>query len=199
MKVAQRIATGLVGTFVLLLAACASGPSITSQVDPQADFGKYRSFAFYEPLALESEGYATPTTDRIKAATRAQMASRGYVYSTGQPDLLVNINGNLQERTDVSTVPSMNYSRYYGYRGRGFYSSPIWMDEVRVSQYTEGTINIDVVDRAQKKMVWGGIAVGRVNKKVTPEERAARIDGAVADIFAQFPYRAGSGAPAATP
>ena len=79
------------------------------------------------------------------------------------------------------------------------YAVPMWTEETRVSQYTEGTLNIDVIDRAQNKMVWEGIAVGRVSKNVKPEERAARIDSAVADIFAKFPYRAGSGTPAATP
>ena len=200
MKVLQRIKAVSIAALVLLLAACASsGPRITSEVDPQADFGQDRTFGFYSPLALESGGYATPTSDRIKAATRAQMESRGYVYSAEQPDLWVNINGNLQERTDVSTVPSMDYARYYGYRGRGMYAVPMWTEETRVSQYTEGTLNIDVIDRAQNKMVWEGIAVGRVSKNVKPEERAARIDSAVADIFAKFPYRAGSGVPVATP
>ena len=198
MKASQRTAAGFIAAFVLLLAACATGPRITSEVDPQADFGKYRSFAFYAPLALESAGYATPTTDRIKTATRAQMESRGYVYNAEQPDLLVNINGNLQERTDVTTMPSMDYAHYYSYRARGYVSVPVWRDETHVSQYTEGTLNIDVIDRAQNKMVWEGIAVGRVGK-MKPEERAVRIDAAVADIFAQFPYRAGSGTPVATP
>lgn len=197
MKSMRRINTGFIATFVLLLAACASGPSITSEADPQADFGRYRTFGFYAPLALESSGYTTPTSERIKAAARAQMESRGYVYSADQPDLLVNINGNLQERTDVSTVPSMDYGRYYGYRAR-YVGVPIWTEQTRVSQYTEGTLNIDVIDRAQNKLVWEGIAVGRVSK-VKPEERAARIDAAVADIFAQYRYRAGSGTPAATP
>ena len=199
MRVPQRFTVVAVVALVLLLAACATGPRITSEVDPQADFASYRTFAFYSPLALEKEGYATPTSERIKAATRAQMESRGYVYSAEQADLLVNINGNVQERTDVTTMPSMDYAHYYSYRARGYVSVPVWRDETHVSQYTEGTLNIDVVDRAQNKMVWEGVAVGRVSKNVKPEERAVRIDAAVVDIFAQFPYRAGSGTPVAAP
>ena len=37
-----------------------------------------------------------------------------------------------------------------------------------------------------------GIAVGRVSNSKDPAQRDARIDGAIADIFAQYPYRAGS-------
>ena len=58
---------------LLALAACASAPRVASQADPGADFSRYRSFAFYTPLALEQNGYTTITSNRIRAAVRAQM------------------------------------------------------------------------------------------------------------------------------
>ena len=87
MQVQRRFILGMLGALALLLAGCATGPRITSEADPEADFGSYRTFGFYTPLALEKEGYATPTTDRIKAAARAQLESRGHVYTTQQPDM----------------------------------------------------------------------------------------------------------------
>lgn len=188
MEVRRRIALAMMGAAVLLLAACASGPRISSEADPEADFGSYRSFGFYTPLALEKEGYATPTTDRIKAAARAQMESRGYVFSADQPDLWVNLNAYMQEKTDVSTIPTVDYNYYYSYRARSYFAVPYWRDQTNVRQYTEGTLNVDLVDRVKNRLVWEGIAVGRVSK-VKPEERGARIDSAMAEIFARFPYR----------
>lgn len=190
----RRVALGMIGALAVLLSACASGPRISSEADPEADFGSYRSFGFYAPLALEKEGYATPTTDRIKTAARAQMESRGYVFTTEQPDLWVNLNAYLQEKTDVSTIPTVDYNYYYSYRARSYFAVPYWRDQTDVRQYTEGTLNVDLVDRARNRLVWEGIAVGRVSKS-KPEERGARIDSAVADIFARFPYRA----PGSTP
>ena len=196
MQASQRFAGAGIALFsLLLLAACASGPKISSEADPQADFGSFRTFGFYSPLAVERAGYATPTTGRIKAATRAQLELRGYVYTSDQPDLLVNLNGYLQERTDVNTIPSVEYGYYYNYRARGYVSVPVWTERIQVSQYTEGTLNVDLIDRRQNKLVWEGIAVGRVGK-LKPEQRAARIDSTVAEIFAQYPYRGGVSAPA---
>lgn len=43
---------------VVLLASCATGPRITSDVDPSASFGQYRSFAFIR--RWRSKGRATP-------------------------------------------------------------------------------------------------------------------------------------------
>ncbi|MET0809144.1 MAG: DUF4136 domain-containing protein [Pseudoxanthomonas sp.] len=197
MQFQRRLAVGALASLALLLAACASGPRISSEADPQADFGSYRSFGFYTPLALEKEGYATPTTDRIKAAARAQLESRGYVYTATQPDLWVNLNAYMQERTDVSTIPSVDYGYYYSYRARSYFAVPYWYDQTHVRQYTEGTLNVDLVDRQKNRLVWEGIAVGRI-ARLKPDQRAARIDATMAEIFAAYPHRVGP-ASAATP
>ena len=75
---------------------------------------------------------------------------------------------------------------------------PYWRDRTDVYTYTEGTLNVDLVDAKQNRLVWTGVAVGRVGR-TKPEERGAKIDAAVAEIFLRYPYRAGSGTPAATP
>lgn len=198
MQLSRRFSGSVLGICVLLLAGCATGPQITSEADPEADFGSYRTFGFYAPLALEKEGYATPTTDRIKAAARAQLESRGYVYTPEQPDLWVNLNAYMQKRTDVTSFPTVDYNYYYSYRARSYFAVPFWHDDIHVRQYTEGTLNVDLVDRRKNRLVWEGIAVGRI-AKLKPEERAARIDSTLADIFARYPYRAGSAAPAVRP
>ena len=198
MQFSRRFSGWVLGICVLLLAGCATGPQITSEADPEADFGGYRTFGFYAPLALEKEGYATPTTDRIKAAARVQLESRGYVYTPEQPDLWVNLNAYMQKRTDVTSFPTVDYNYYYSYRARSYFAVPFWHDDIHVRQYTEGTLNVDLVDRRKNRLVWEGIAVGRI-AKLKPEERAARIDSTVADIFARYPYRAGSAAPVVRP
>ena len=185
---------GLLLAWVLLLAACATGPRISSEADPSADFAGYRSFSFYSPLALEGHGYTTLTSARLKAAARAQLESRGYVYDETSPDLWLNINAYMQEKTDVVSMPDVDYNYYYSYRSRRYVAVPYWYDNTRVYQYTEGTLNFDLVDAKRNQLVWEGIAVGRV-ANAKPAERAARIDQAVVDIFARYPYRAGSATP----
>ena len=183
------VATVLLAGLLLLLSACASGPRISSEADPSADFSRYRSFAFYAPLAIESQGYATPTSRRIRDAARAQMEARGYVYDESAPDLWVNLNAYLQERTDVTTIPDVDYDFYYSYRARSYVAVPYWRDRTEVRRYAEGTLNVDLVDARQKRLVWTGVAVGRVGR-ATPEERGAKIDAAMAEIFARYPHRA---------
>ena len=197
-RFARNAGRWLMAAAVLLLAACATGPRVTSDVDPSANFGQYRSFAFYSPLAIEGQGYATLTSGRTKDAARRQMESRGYVYDETSPDLWVNLNAYMQEKTDVVNTPEVDYDYYYSYRARRYVSVPYWRDRTDVYTYTEGTLNVDLVDAKQNRLVWTGVAVGRVGR-TKPEERGAKIDAAVAEIFLRYPYRAGSGTPATTP
>ena len=175
----------------LVLAGCATGPRIATEADPEADFSRYRTFGFYSPLAIEKEGYTSAASEHMKSTARAQMEALGYVFTGDKPDLWLNINAYTQQRTDVTTMPSVDYAYYYSYRRNAYFAVPYWQDRTDVHRYTEGTLNVDLVDAARNRLVWEGIAVGRVSSKRDPAARNARIDEAMADIFAEYPYRAG--------
>lgn len=176
-----------------LLAACASGPTIRSDYDHNIDFAKYRTFGFMSPLATDRAGYSTLLTERLKTATRGQMEMRGYTYTTDHPDLLVNFNGKLQERTQITPAPIVPY---YGYRW-GFYGGwPGYGMGADVYQYTEGTINVDLIDAARKQLVWEGLGQGELND-AQQLASPAHVDKVVALIFDKYPFVAGSAAPQA--
>ena len=114
------------------------------------------------------------------------MESRGYTYTETDPDLAINFNAKLAQQTRVTSYPTA--PMYYGYRS-GYYGG--WGGyNTHVTQYVEGTLNIDVVDTARKQLVWEGVAVGRVTDKQR-EERQAALNAAVAEIFSKYPFRAG--------
>lgn len=117
------------------------------------------------------------------------MEARGYAYDEASPDLWVNLNAYMQDKTRVTTMPEVDYDYYYSYRARGYVAVPYWRDRTDVHQYTEGTLNIDLVDVQRKQLVWEGIAVGTVGR-ADPQRRGEQIDAAVAAMFAKFPYRA---------
>ena len=188
---AFRITAWTCGLFMLaLLAGCATGPRISTEADPEADFARYRTFAFYSPLAIEKDGYSSAASERMKASARAQMEALGYQYSD-KPDLWLNINAYTERRTDVSSYPTVDYGYYYSYRHRAYFAVPYWNERTQVYRYTEGTMNVDLVDARQKRLVWEGVAVGRV-ANMRPEQRAQRVNSTIAEIFANYPHRAGA-------
>lgn len=188
----------LAASLLLLLAGCASGPHVRTDYDPGADFGKYQTWGWYSPIAMEQSGYSSWVSERIKANIQREMEARGYRFAAENADLRVNFQLAVQERSDVHTTPRMDFRYFWSYRARTYVAFPVWYDEAHVSRYTEGTLTVDLVDAAQNRMVWTGDAIGRVVRR-SPEERAADIDAAIGAIFAKYPYRAGESQPAPLP
>jgi hypothetical protein len=177
----------------MLLTACASKPTIESDYDHTIDFSKYRTYAFYNPMGIENPNYSSIYGSIFRDAISKEMNSRGYKESDN-PDLLINVSGRMQDKTKVTTTSSPNYGGgYHGYRGGryGAWGGYGYGNSTHVSNYTEGTINVDMVDREQKRMVWEGVAVGRVNEKNTPDETRANIYAGLQEMFSGYPFRAG--------
>jgi len=178
---------------IALLTACASGPDIQSDYDHTVDFSQYKTFGFFNPMSIEGDHYSTLFGRQFRESIGREMRARGYVESNN-PDLSINVSARLQEKTKVTTTSDpMMHGGYYGYR-RGYYDP--WMNygygtSTQVSQYTEGTINIDLVDMALKRMVWEGVAIGRLKEGRSNAEVRTAIDEGVTTMFAAYPFRAG--------
>lgn len=191
----KKLAGGLALVFSsLLLVACSSGPNIKADYDPTVDFSQYQTFNFYNPLGIENPNYSSILGQMFRETLTRQMELRGYTLSDN-PDLMLNVSAILEDKTKVTTYNDPYYGGYYGYR-RGFYDP--WAGygygtSTHVSQYTEGTVNVDMVDAAAKRMVWEGIAVGRVNEDRSNAEVRAAIEAGVQEMFANYPFRAGEG------
>jgi len=188
----KRIASLTVLVLAALLTACASGPDIRSDYDRSVDFSAFQTYNFFNPMGIENPNYSTIYGSIFREAISREMEARGYTMSD-DPDVLLNVSARLQEKTKVSTYNDPYPMGYYGYR-RGFYDP--WMGygygtSTHVSQYTEGTVNIDMVDARAKRMVWEGVAVGRLKEGRSNEEVRQAINDGVATMFEGFPFRAG--------
>lgn len=194
----SRLATAALAAAALLLVGCATTPKATirSTVDSSADFSQFRSFGFVEKLGTDSANYESLVSASLKNAARRQLELRGLTYSATAPDLLVNFNGKLDEKLRVTQTPSVTMGMgYYGYRGGIYNTWPMYPQETNVDQYTQGTLNVDVVDARRRQLVWEGVAVGRITEQAR-DNIPAVIDAVMPEIFAKFPI---APKPAATP
>ena len=174
---------------LLALAGCASVPEVRVDLDRSADFTQYKTFAFASPLGTDRGGYQTIVSQNLKAAAQRELEARGMRLDSAAPQLLVNFNATLSEQLRVSPGPTVGVGvgrGYYGYRYGMYGAWPMYTDMTTVTQYTEGTLNIDVVDAARRQLVWEGV----VTKSITQQDRddmKAAIDAAVAAAFAKYP------------
>ena len=194
-----RAANGtlLLLSFSLLISGCASGPDISSAYDESSDFSQFRTYNFFADAGSDGQNYQSLFTQYMITAIEREMENRGYQKSAN-PDLLLNFNANFQDKTKVTTSPSMG--GYYGYRG-GYYGG--WGGygmgtDTHVSQYTEGTFNIDMVDANRKQLVWEAVLVGKI-KDDSFDNLEEKVNNGVPLFFARYPFIAGQGTPVAPP
>jgi hypothetical protein len=185
--------------FIASLAGCSSSAKIRSDYDPGADFASYKTWDFIEDAGPDHEGYESLFSQYMVTAITLEMDKRGYTRSNN-PDLLVNFNAYLQDKTKVTTTPSAPpMGGYYGYRGAyyGAWGGYGYGTDTHVSQYTEGTFNIDLIDAKKQQLVWEAVGVGRMTEKKLNNLQQGVRDG-VPKFFAYYPFVAGSGTPVQT-
>jgi len=192
-----------IGRFVLLISAfaiagCASGPNVMTDYDKTADFGAYETYNFVEGAGPDYGEYQSLFTRYVLEAVTIEMENRGYTKSDN-PDLLVNFGAKLDDKIDVRTTPAAPMAGgYYGYR-RGAYGYGAWGGygygtETQVSQYTEGTFNIDIIDNKRRQLVWEAVGIGRITDKKR-ENLEETIKNAVPVYFSGYPFVAGNSNP----
>jgi Domain of unknown function (DUF4136) len=184
MKTFRQCAGLLVALF---LAACSSGVTVRSDVSPTADFARYRTYGFFQPMGIE-EGYNSAIYGQLfRAAISQQMEARGYALAK-DPDLLINVTSRFDSKVRVTTytapyVGGGYYGRYYG-PGVGYAT------ESRTTVTQDVSAFIDLVDNAGDRIAWQGVGVITLSDKKAQELKQT-VDYTVNKVFALYPYQAG--------
>lgn len=182
----------LAGCLAILAAGCSTGLTVRSDVDPGADFGRYRTWNFFDPMGIEG-GYNSPVFGELfREAISREMTDRGYRLADN-PDLLVNVTHRSDDKVRMSTYTTPYMSgAYYGRPGGASYGSAMGVGVgvgSRPKTTTEASVFIDLVDRQRSQISWQGVAVVEVNDKVAQQLRDA-IFTSVDRIFELYPYTA---------
>lgn len=161
---------------VLVVTSC-SGIRVTTDYDTKVDFKGYKTFAFYKK-GIDEAKISDLDKKRIMRAIERELLAKGMKKSEN-PDALVSLFTKSRERVDV------NDSFYGGFYG-GYYYPWYYGTPVQVSQYTEGTLFIDIIDAKQKDLVWQGIGTGALSIR-NMERKIERINEFVKEIMAKYP------------
>ncbi|MFT5451920.1 MAG: hypothetical protein ACI9N9_001406 [Enterobacterales bacterium] len=185
----KKTLTTLALCLSVLLTGCSTSPKILTHYSEDVDFTQYQTFSFFDPIADKKKAYSTLLDQYIKSGVTKELEKRG-LKEVAEGDVKISFNVHKKERIQSTTVPA-TYGGYYGYRGVYGYNMSYGMNqgsETSISQYTEGTLNIDVVDRVQKQLIWEGAAIGRLNDEI-PEDVEKVVHQIVANILAEYPIR----------
>ena len=171
-----------------LALACASAGSIPAV---QTEYWKDENFADYERYAwMPSDFHRRAETqpedhrfhDLIREAIDEQLATTGYARSSmDDADFLVTYHCKIVEKIDRKVIDHAWYET--GDRADRRSVRP----RVELTSFEEGSIIIDFAKPADGKLVWRGVARGRISPDATPEQTKEIVDRSVRDILGEFP------------
>lgn len=172
----------LIALVLLAFVGC-SAVSVSTDYDPGTDFNKYKTYKWgtaNDPNDALMKNQLV--LDRVYEAIDNSLGAKGFAKTDSNPDFVVYPHAGTKEKTDVE---SWGYG-YGGWWGAGPYRGYPG-GNIDVTQYTEGSLFIDVVDMSDNKLVWRGIGTGVVDAPSSPEAGTQKINDAVAKILQDFP------------
>ena len=178
---------------VVLLSACSTGLTVRSEIDPTVDFSRYTTYNFFEPMGIEG-GYNSPIFgEHYREAIGGEMARRQY-RTADKPDLLINVTIRSDDKVKMRSYNAPYVTGgYYGRPGGAYGGSAMGVgisSGSRATKTTEASVFIDIVDFAQQRVVWQGVAIVDVNDKVALQLRDA-IFTSVNKVMVEYPHTAG--------
>lgn len=170
---------------VSMLVACSSY-DVVSDYDSAAPFASFKTYRWaIDPanaqgnLLLQNQLLGK----RVKSAVDEELKAKGLTLVTsGDADVFVASHLTTKDKLNVTDwgygYGAGPYRYGYGYGG----------SSVSVTQYTEGTLVVDMVNGKNKELVWRGIASGAMASQLPPpEEIDARIKEIIGAILAEYP------------
>ncbi|GMR23548.1 MAG: DUF4136 domain-containing protein [Acidobacteriota bacterium] len=166
-----------------------SGMKINHDWDRQADFSKYKTYAWYDsdtnikdtdPLAHE----------RFISAIDSQLAAKGFQKVGSNPDVFVTYNSEESEQMSLDTTymgGGWGYGPGWGWGGGygGGMGGGMGGSTTTVRKYSVGTVVLDLWDAKQKRLVWRGTASDTMSDN--PQKNATKINAAAEKLFKDYP------------
>ncbi|GAA3587100.1 DUF4136 domain-containing protein [Flavivirga amylovorans] len=172
---------------LLIVITSCSSVRVAADYDKNANFGEYKTFAFFK-TGIDKAEISDLDKRRILRAIEAEMLTKGFIKSES-PDLLVSLFTKSQQRVDV-------YNNSWGFGGWGWGGFGPWgagfgpgwgwgWNQPSVSTSTQGVLYIDLIDSNKKELVWQGMGTGYLSRNM--EKKEARIKEFVTEIMTKYP------------
>jgi hypothetical protein len=159
------------------LAGSARGQDVKTDYEKTANFGAYKTFAL-----KVGTPWGNPLGEkRVVEEIGEALTKKGWTpVAEGQSDTLVVLHGATQQKQNLNTFYS-DMGGGWGYRGFGGMGS----STTTVSEYTVGTLVVDIFDTKTKQLVFRGTASDEISNKA--EKNVKKVEKASAKMFKNFP------------
>ena len=188
----KRGDAGLVLLTVCLVLAvgCADKPTYEFDYEQAFPFGGYQTYRWYDDdhNSRESQYRRRNSSDqRVRNTANQELVQRGFREAPrGAADFWVNYHVTKRQTQRVSGQEQ----GMHGGVGVGTYGKSVsvgYSSGPSVKTYEDGTAVFDVIDIRSGKIVWRGVAEGRLKNKMSKADKEQLTITVVHELLNQFP------------
>jgi hypothetical protein len=177
---------------VIMLAGCASRVEVRTMAAPEVSFAGLQTFRVLSGPARRDGRVVSGADDPminnsianrlIRESIVTAFHSRGYALDETRPDIAVAFYASTREKLDI-TAWDYGYPPYPGYPGYPRWRYPrTWQT---VTEYTEGTVIVDVINPRTRELMWRGEGKAALSDDL--DRQVKELARAAEAIIAKFP------------
>jgi hypothetical protein len=187
---------------VYFISSCAAPINVSTDFDEAVNFSTLKVYRWHSVNQYNNRSKKYLASDivdqRLRNNVDQQLAAKGFrIKKTGAVDFLVNYTVTVEDKTDISTyntyqgyAPGFRYGMRAGSFGSGVSIGYSSVPSTKVINYRQGTLVIDILKPKTDKLIWRGMADGRLPKKQTQQESKELLVEVVSKTLENFPPEA---------
>ena len=180
----MKVRTSIAIAGALLLPVILLAQDVTRDWDKKYDFATVKTFA----MKIGTSWGNQLSENRVITDLAEAITEKGWkrVESETAANVVVVIHGATKVKQNINTFYSGSMGGYgYGYHGMG--GMGMATGTTTVSEYTVGTLVVDMFDTKTKNLVFRGTATDEINKD--PKKNEKKLDKAAQKLFKDFPQK----------
>ena len=176
----MKLKTMVLAGVALAVAGGAWAQDVKVDYDKAANFGAIKTFSLKLGTSWGNQIGEKRVTDEITQA----LTEKGWtVAPEGKADAQVVLHGATETKRSLNTFYSGGMGGY-GYRGWGGMGG-MGTATTTESQYTVGTLVVDIFDKTGKSLLWRGVAQDELSDKT--DKNVKKLGKASDKLFKDFP------------
>ena len=178
----MKMRTLAVAATLCVVGATAFAQDVKVDFDKDANFGAIKTFA-----ARIGTSWNNPISEkRVQTEIEQTLTEKGWAKADeAKADAIVVLHGATQVKRTLNTFYSGGFGGY-GWRGMG---GGMGTATTTTSEYTVGTLVVDIFDAKTKQLMFRGSAQDEISDK--PEKNAKKLAKASDKLFKDFPPGSG--------
>jgi hypothetical protein len=178
----MKVRTSIAIAGALLLPVILLAQDVTRDWDKKYDFSTVKTFAMKIGTSWGNQLSETKVMNDLTEA----LVEKGWKKVEAEPtaSVVVVVHGATQVKHTLNTFYS-GMGGGYGYYGMG--GGGMGSSTTTSSEYTVGTLVVDIFDIKSKNLVYRGTASGEINKD--PKKNEKKLDKAAQKLFKDFPQK----------